>query len=197
MQHGAYPKSLDALCPDFLEKAPVDFMNGQVLHYSLSSDGHFLLYSVGLDCQDNGGEMAQDKEAGREAWRPKPPEPDIVWPLPAPAAGASTHAAEIVKQVDDQMAAATERQAQQAGEAKAAWQATVKKLLTNPKYQRTTWAGDNSGAPEPVYGGQPLSKFLRHGTNEISMDAMLTLKQVVTGDEPEVVTYQLPINYVG
>ena len=51
--------------PDFLEKAPVNFMNGQVLHYSLSSDGHFLLYSVGLDCQNNGGEMAQDKGSGR------------------------------------------------------------------------------------------------------------------------------------
>ena len=195
VQHGAYPKSLDALSPDYLEKAPIDFMNGQVLHYSLSDDGHFLLYSVGLDCQDNGGEMAQDKEAGRESWRPKPPEPDIVWPLPAPATSASTHSAEVVKQVDDQAAATAERLAQQGAEAEAARQATVKKLLTNPKYQRTTWAGDNSGAPEPVYGGQPLSKFLRHGTNEISLDAMLTLKQVVTGDEPEVVTYQLPINY--
>ena len=195
VRRGSYPKSLEALCPDFLEKAPVDFMNGQVLHYSLSSDGRFLLYSVGLDCQDNGGEMAQDKESGREAWRPKPPEPDIVWPLPAPAASASTHAAEIVKQVDDQAAATAGRLAQQAAEAETARQATLKKLLTDPKNQRSTWGGDNSGAPEPVYGGQPLSKFLRLGTNDVSLDAMLTLRQVVTGEEPEVVTYQLPISY--
>jgi hypothetical protein len=193
VRHGSYPKSLEALSPDFLERVPTDFMSGQMLHYSLSSDGHFLLYSVGLDCEDNGGEMA--KEAGREAWRPKPPEPDIVWPLPASTVSASTHSAKIVKQVDDQAAATAERLAQQAAEAEIARQAIVKKLLTNPKYRRTTWGGDNSDAPEPVYGGQPLSKFLRHGTNDISLDAMLTLKQVVTGEAPEIVTYQLPISY--
>ena len=191
----SYPKSLEALSPHFLEKAPIDFMNGQMLHYSLSSGGHFLLYSVGLDCEDNGGEMAQDKEAGREPWRPKPPEPDIVWPLPASAASASSHAAEVVKQVDDQLAAVAQRDAQREAQAEAARQAAVKKLLTNPKHQRTSWVGDNSGASEPVYGRQPLSKFLRHGTNDVSLDALLTLKQVVTGDEPEIVTYQLPVSY--
>lgn len=195
VRRGSYPTSLEALSPDFLGQAPIDFMNGQVLHYSLSSGGHFLLYSVGLDCEDNGGEMVHDKESGREPWRPKQPEPDIVWPLPASTASASTHAAEIVKQVDEQAAAAAERQTQQAAEAEASRQAAVRKLLSNPKYQRTTWAGGNPGAPEPVYRGQPLSKFLRNGTNELSMDDMLTLKQVATGDEPEIVTYQLPICY--
>jgi len=195
VRRGSYPNSLEALSPDFLEKAPIDFMSGQVPHYSHGSDGHFLLYSVGLDCRDDGGKMAQDKESGREAWRPKPPEPDIVWPLPAPAASASAYAAETVKQVDDQMAAAEERQAQHAAEAEAARQVTLKKLLTDPKFQRATGAGDGPGAAEPVYRGQPLSKFLRLGTNEISLEAMLTLKQVVTCEEPEVVTYQLPVSY--
>jgi hypothetical protein len=65
----------------------VDFMDGQSLRYRPTKDGHFLLYSVGLDCVDDGG---------------KPPAPDapeffsnkngkfvivtnvdIVWPVPA------------------------------------------------------------------------------------------------------------------
>ena len=99
----------------------------------------------------------------------------------------------MVKQLDDQTAAA-ERQAQRATRRRSSThpQETADRSEVPKDYLRV---GDHSGAPEPVYGGQPLSQFLRHGTNQISLDAMLTLKQVVTGDEPEVVTYQLPISY--
>jgi len=50
-----------------------------------------------------------------------------------------------------------------------------------------------------LYRGQPLNKVFSNqkssDTNQISLDAMLTMRQVSTGDEPEVITYQLPISY--
>ncbi len=57
-RHGTYPKGLDELVPALLSQAPVDFMDGQPLRYHLTDDGHFVLYSVGLDCVDNGGAPA-------------------------------------------------------------------------------------------------------------------------------------------
>jgi len=86
-RHGAYPHALSALAPELLKNAPVDFMDGQPLRYSLSEDGHFTIYSVGLDCTDNGGLLPPHKrpfivpydfgELSRSA---------IVWPLPASVA---------------------------------------------------------------------------------------------------------------
>ena len=56
-KHGAYPPALATLVPEFLKTPPVDFMDGQPLRYRLTDDGHFILYSVGLDCVDDGGKM--------------------------------------------------------------------------------------------------------------------------------------------
>jgi hypothetical protein len=78
-------------------------------------------------------------------------------------------------------------------------QAAVAKLLENSRYKRTTWKGAEENAKEPFYGGQSLSKFLRNksstGTNDLTLDELFTLKQVITGEEPEIVTYQVPISY--
>lgn len=86
-RHGSYPDSLSALAPDFLKVVPSDFMNGQPLHYRRTDDGHFILYSVGLDCVDNGGRI-QPRMGDANFVRPAfpgapPPESDIVWPRPA------------------------------------------------------------------------------------------------------------------
>jgi hypothetical protein len=54
---GSYPKTLQELVPDWIESSPVDFMDGQPLRYHPTEDGRFALYSIGLDCTDNGGEM--------------------------------------------------------------------------------------------------------------------------------------------
>ena len=50
---------------------------------------------------------------------------------------------------------------------------------------------------EPVFAGRRLSELIpnRPGTNELSLSQLLTLKQVVTGEEPETVVFELPIRY--
>lgn len=56
LRHGKPPATLDALVPEFLPSLPLDFMDGQPLRYRLNHGGSFLLYSVGDDMQDDGGD---------------------------------------------------------------------------------------------------------------------------------------------
>jgi hypothetical protein len=186
LAHGSYPKSLDALVPDWLKTPPIDFMNGKPLHYSLRGDGHFLLYSVGLDETDDGGKMAaeSDDDDLMARMRGLQHNPDIVWPLPAPTAVADAHAA-------------VQRGEQAAAEAEAARKAARKELLSNPKYKKTTWVHGEVQGGELFYKGQPLSTLLQNssGANRLSLDALFTLKRVTTGKEPEMITFQLPIAY--
>lgn len=56
LQHGKFPASLGALVPEFLAEAPRDFMDGQPLRYKVQPDGQFLLWSVGEDFKDDGGD---------------------------------------------------------------------------------------------------------------------------------------------
>jgi hypothetical protein len=84
LRHGAYPAELTALVPEFLRQLPRDPMDGQPLRYRLNPDGSFLLYSVGQDGQDNGGDPTPAPPAsasGRAWWRGR----DVVWPWPATA----------------------------------------------------------------------------------------------------------------
>ena len=53
-RHGSYPKSLQELIPELLQTPLRDFMDGQPLRYRLADGNHFVLYSIGLDCIDNG-----------------------------------------------------------------------------------------------------------------------------------------------
>jgi hypothetical protein len=55
LAHGEYPESLDALLPQFISKLPHDIIGGQPLHYRRTSDGQFVLYSVGWNEKDDGG----------------------------------------------------------------------------------------------------------------------------------------------
>ena len=57
LAHGEFPESLDALAPQFIAKLPHDVINGQPLHYRRTSDGQFVLYSVGWNETDDGGEV--------------------------------------------------------------------------------------------------------------------------------------------
>jgi hypothetical protein len=84
-QHGAYPKSLEQLSPDLLKNPPVDFMDGKPLRYRLTDGGHFVLYSVGLNCADDGGQMRQPHRRGNvyEEGFAGPQATDLVWPRPA------------------------------------------------------------------------------------------------------------------
>ena len=56
LAHGDYPETLDALVPQFIEKLPHDIIGGQPLHYRRSEGGKFLLYSVGWNETDDGGQ---------------------------------------------------------------------------------------------------------------------------------------------
>jgi Tfp pilus assembly protein PilE len=55
LAHGNYPETLDALAPQFIALLPHDIINGQPLHYRLSNDGQFVLYSVGWNETDDSG----------------------------------------------------------------------------------------------------------------------------------------------
>ena len=56
LAHHAYPASLAALVPGCIDVLPHDIMNGQPYHYRLRPDGTFLLYSVGWNQADDGGQ---------------------------------------------------------------------------------------------------------------------------------------------
>jgi hypothetical protein len=81
LRHGSYPTDLAALVPDLLPTLPRDPADGDVLHYRANSDGNFLLYSVGGDFADNGGDPqpANTSPASFYWQRGR----DWVWPQPA------------------------------------------------------------------------------------------------------------------
>ncbi len=73
--HGEYPKSLDTLAPQFIAKIPHDIIGGQPLYYRRTSDGQFVLYSVGWNETDDGGVVglkengSLDRDTGDWVWR--------------------------------------------------------------------------------------------------------------------------------
>jgi hypothetical protein len=75
LAHGEYPETLDALAPQFIEKIPHDIIGGQPLHYHRRDDGKFLLYSVGWNETDDGGQVVLtknglvDREKGDWVWQ--------------------------------------------------------------------------------------------------------------------------------
>ena len=81
LRHGKYPAALAELSPIYLRELPIDWMDGKPLRYRLKENGQFLLYSVGEDRKDDGGDASVP---GRSFyfWHGK----DAVWPLPATAA---------------------------------------------------------------------------------------------------------------
>ena len=86
-QHGDYPKSLSALAPEYLDPVPPDFIDGQPLRYRVTDDGHFVLYSIGLDGVDDGGKMSlpgpEIISKDKDGFFLAPSNVDIVWPRPA------------------------------------------------------------------------------------------------------------------
>jgi hypothetical protein len=58
MAHNSYPSALGDVVPQLVQRVPIDFMDGNDLRYRLNSDGTYLLYSVGEDSIDNGGDPA-------------------------------------------------------------------------------------------------------------------------------------------
>jgi hypothetical protein len=78
---GQYPEQLDLLVPRFIAKIPTDVITGELLKYRREPDGTFVLYSVGWNETDDGGEpgvtksgTAVDPNQGDWVWR-YPPKP--------------------------------------------------------------------------------------------------------------------------
>jgi hypothetical protein len=84
LRHHQFPATLDELTPDLLKAVPIDCMDGQPLRYRLNADGTFLLYSVGENGVDDGGNPALEKgvESSNFNWQ-NPHALDWVWPQPA------------------------------------------------------------------------------------------------------------------
>ena len=90
LKHGNYPPDLNSLVPEFVPKVPLDPVDGQPLRYRRNADGTFLLYSVGENGKDDGGNPAleQGVESSNYYWQ-NPHALDWVWPQPATEAGNS------------------------------------------------------------------------------------------------------------
>ena len=61
LAHGEYPETLDTLAPQFIAQLPHDIINGQPLHYRREASGQFILYSVGWNETDDGGQVVLSK----------------------------------------------------------------------------------------------------------------------------------------
>ena len=81
LKHGNYPPNLSTLVPIFMSAVPRDPVDGQSLRYRLNPDGTFLLYSIGENGKDDGGD-ASNPEMDDYNWE-DPNSLDLVWPQPA------------------------------------------------------------------------------------------------------------------
>ena len=82
LRNGKHPAEVKNLVPEFLEKLPIDLMDGKPLRYQLKPEGAFVLYSVGVDGQDNGGD-ATPTEPATTKYKNWLRGRDVVWPQAA------------------------------------------------------------------------------------------------------------------
>jgi len=80
LRHAKWPSDLNALVPEFLPQVPRDPVDGHSLRYQVTSDNSFLLYSIGKDGVDNGGDPTPDGTSKTFQWQRGR---DWVWPQPA------------------------------------------------------------------------------------------------------------------
>ncbi len=75
---GAYPEQLSELTARFIDRLPVDPVNGEPLKYRREAPDRFVLYSVGFNLKDDGGQPgltskgAADVRQGDWVWRSEP-----------------------------------------------------------------------------------------------------------------------------
>jgi hypothetical protein len=56
LKYERLPDSLEALAPEFVKKMPVDPMLGESMRYRKKEGGGYLIYSIGLNGLDDGGQ---------------------------------------------------------------------------------------------------------------------------------------------
>jgi hypothetical protein len=84
LKNGKYPSQLAELTPEFVAAVPKDPVDGKPLRYQRNPDGTFLLYSIGEDGVNNGGNpMPASGNSLSFSWQQGR---DWVWPQPATAA---------------------------------------------------------------------------------------------------------------
>jgi len=86
LKYGGWPQTLEELAPEFISTVPIDPNDGKPLIYRPNLDGTYLLYSVGADGMDDGGDAGSPtSSSGSTGWywlRAR----DWVWPQPATVA---------------------------------------------------------------------------------------------------------------
>jgi len=83
LKHAHLPETLAALVPEFIPSIPIDPQDGQPLRYRRNLDGTFLLYSVGKDGKDDGGDPTHMSSGSSNLGWQNPQARDWVWPQPA------------------------------------------------------------------------------------------------------------------
>ena len=193
LAHGSYPNELQSVALDLLKTVPLDFMDGKPLRYRLCDPNAFVLYSVGLDCLDNGGKLSILQNQQR-TWPKLDPfdDPNMIWPRAASDAEVQILQFEQIR-AKQQMTRALERQASERDE-----QAEQQRQNKVAELARIYAKGGTPKIPDPKIEGGLLSRVMRNKANTgpaLTLDQMLTLRQVTTGKEPDIVTFELPIRY--
>lgn len=199
LREGCYPKSLAELTPTLLPNPLVDFIDGQPLRYRPVDAGHFVVYSIGLDGADNGGISPQLKTGGpfslgayqaEEYQSPAAKAADIIWPTPA-SVGEMAAFAEAKK-----MEAATQAADMEDRQAAAHWDFTERRQRGAERLLADNPSGVTNGV---MYQGRLLVSLLRNReaarTNKLSLAELLTLHPITTGDEPETVSFEVPLAF--
>lgn len=75
---GSLPESLARLVPAYLPTVPIDLFDGKPLRYRASNETDYLLYSMGADMTDDGGDATRTGIRKGLLYGK-----DIVWPMPA------------------------------------------------------------------------------------------------------------------
>ena len=179
--------------PGTLKALPQDFIDGHSLHYRVAAPDAFVLYSIGLDGVDDGGQVSLT-ESSSPPYRTRDPfdSPDILWPRAASDAEAG-----LVQST----------KARKKEEERKRWQQEVKeheleqeqqRRATIARLDRIYLSGGLVKVVDKEYDGKMLSAVLRNPRLPglpLSLNEMLTLRQVITGKEPELATFELPISY--
>jgi hypothetical protein len=83
LQHGKLPETLAELTPEFIPSVPIDVYDGKPIRYHPNADGTYLLYSVGEDGTDDGGDPTNTASGSSNLYWQGNRVRDWVWPQPA------------------------------------------------------------------------------------------------------------------
>ncbi|HSY16925.1 MAG TPA: hypothetical protein VK815_01260 [Candidatus Acidoferrales bacterium] len=108
LKHGKWPEKLDELAPEFMASVRIDPYDGKPLKYHATADGGYLLYSVGEDGTDDGGDPSLPPAVTSNSmqWQNAKAR-DWVWPQPATAAEVKSYYDAIAAKAAAEAAAET------------------------------------------------------------------------------------------